>query len=303
MDQKNNGGIRNPKSETRNRICFLSTDSLEGYVSDDELAIPALHDFGWTVETVSWRDQKIDWNDFEAVIIRTPWDYQRAPEEFLRVLERIERSSARLANPLETVQWNLSKTYLRELEEKGAPIVPTVWGNFPIDERVFDRWLEDFGAEEIIVKPTISATAEDTYRLRDFWPELTEIFRDRPFMVQPFMKNIVAEGEFSLFYFGGELSHAILKTPKPKDFRVQEEFGGIITAIDPEKKLLEAGDRIFNFIEPTPLYARVDLVRDASADEFLLMELELIEPALYFRMNREAPRRFAGRFNEWMNEL
>lgn len=275
-------------------------DSLAGYVSDDELAREPLRKLGWNVETISWRDKTIDWNDFESVIIRTPWDYQREPEAFLEVLREIDESRTRLENPLEIVEWNLSKLYLRELENAGINIVPTVWGDEKIDETLFQSWLEHFGTDEIVIKPIVSATAEFTYRLQNFNPELTEIFSRRKYMIQPFMPNIVGEGEFSLFYFGGEYSHTILKTPKPKDFRVQEEHGGIIQAATPTEKLLDAARKVFEFIKPLPLYARIDFVRDASS-EFALMELELIEPALYFRMDEEAPERFAKVFNNWMN--
>lgn len=274
-------------------------DSLAGYVSDDELAVEPLKKLGWNVEIVSWRDKTVNWNDFEAVIIRTPWDYQREPEAFLGVLRKIENSIARLENPLKIVEWNLSKLYLRELEVAGIKIVPTVWGEEKISENLFKNWLEYFGAGELVIKPIISATAEFTYRLKDFTHELSEVFAARKYMVQPFMPNIVSEGEFSLFYFGGEYSHTILKTPKPKDFRVQEEHGGIIQAVEPSAKLLDAGGKVFEFIKPVPLYARVDFVRDADED-FALMELELIEPALYFRMEKQAPERFALGFDSWM---
>jgi len=283
------------------QCCFLSMDSLADYVSDDELAIEPLRELGWNVETVSWRDKTVDWNDFEAVVIRTPWDYQREPEAFLEVLRKIDESEARLENSLEIVEWNFSKLYLRELENNGIKIVPTLWGEGKIDETLFQSWLEHFGTDEIVVKPIVSATAEFTYRLRNFTTELTEIFPKRKYMIQPFMPNIVGEGEFSLFYFGGEYSHTILKTPKPKDFRVQEEHGGIIQPAAPTKKLLDAARKVFEFIEPLPLYARIDFVRDTGGD-FALMELELIEPALYFRMDKDAPQRFALVFNNWMNE-
>jgi glutathione synthase/RimK-type ligase-like ATP-grasp enzyme len=275
-------------------------DSLENYVSDDELAIPFLNELGWQVETISWRDSLVDWNDFECVIIRTPWDYQQSPQKFLEVLRRIDASKARLENPLEIVEWNLSKQYLRELETSGIKIVPTIWDEKTADETSFQRWLRFFNTDEIIIKPIISATAEFTYRVQNFAPELSETFANKPFMVQPFMPKIVTEGEFSLFYFGGNYSHTILKTPKPKDFRVQEEHGGIITQVLPSEKLLQTAQEIFEFIKPTPLYARVDFVRDET-DNFCLMELELIEPALYFRMDKDAPRRFARIFNDWMN--
>lgn len=276
-------------------------DDLGDYVSDDELAIPALNALGWRVDTVSWRDTVVDWNDFEAVIIRTPWDYQRDPQAFLQILENIEASSARLENSLDIVRWNLKKTYLRDLEEKGINIVPTIWHEKGINSAEFDTWVEKLDTDELIIKPVVSATAEFTYRLREFDPELVPIFCAREYMVQPFMPHIVSEGEYSLFYFGGEYSHTILKTPKSRDFRVQEEHGGIITAVEPTAKLVETAWRVLRSIPGTPLYARIDLVRDAI-DDFALMELELIEPALYFRMDKDSPGRFASAFNHLLGK-
>jgi len=274
-------------------------DSLDGYVADDEFAIAPLAQLGWEVSTVSWRDTTVDWNDFEIVVIRTPWDYQRSPDKFLVALQEIDSSSAHLENSLDVIKWNLDKRYLREIEANGLRIVPTIW-DAVYEPRSFDDWLDTFATEELIVKPTVSATAEHTYRLREFDPSLVGVFARRSFMVQPFMENIVAEGEYSLFYFGGEYSHAILKSPKAADFRVQEEHGGLITAVEPTRKLRDAGRTAFEMITPAPLYARVDLVRDAD-DEFALMELELIEPALYLRMDAEAPARFAKAINDRVN--
>jgi len=275
-------------------------DDLAGYVSDDELAIEPLQELGWKVKTISWRDETVDWNDFTAVVIRTTWDYQKSPDDFLRVLRQIEDSKARLENSLKTVEWNLSKLYLRELEDNGVKIVPTIWESETPTEINFSRWLEHFGTDEIIIKPLVGANAEFTYRLRAFSPELAEIFKSRQYMVQPFMPKIVSEGEFSLFYFGGFFSHTILKTPRQRDFRVQEEHGGIITSVTPPAKLLETAQFVLSLIKPTPLYVRLDFVR-AQADDFCLMELELIEPALYLRMNKNAPRFLAETIDKWLN--
>jgi len=274
-------------------------DDMGHYVADDDLAISPLEELGWKVETVSWRDASVDWNDFEIVVIRTPWDYQRSPDEFLSVLEKIDSSSARLENPLDVVKWNLDKRYLRDLESRGLPIVPTIWDGV-YDQRVFYRWMADLGCDELIIKPTVSATAEHTYRLGEFDPSLVETFSTRPFMVQPFLENIVTEGEYSLFYFNGEYSHTILKSPKTDDFRVQEEHGGLIIAVEPTPKLSNAGRKAFEMIKPPPLYARVDLVRD-DENEFALIELELIEPALYLRMDADAPARFAAAIDKRMS--
>jgi hypothetical protein len=276
---------------SESRCCFLSMDSLDGYVSDDDLAIGPLGELGWDVLTVSWRNPTVDWNDFDLVVIRTTWDYQHDPTAFLATLERIESSNARLENPLDVVKWNLDKRYLRWLADAGVGIVPTIWD--AIYSKVsFDGWLDDLGTDEIIVKPTVSATAEHTYRLTSFEPGLIDVFSDRPFMVQPFVPAIVTEGEYSLFYFSGLYSHTIVKKPKTADFRVQEEHGGLITAVRAEDELLAAAGKVFEMIKPVPLYARVDLVRAASGG-FALMELELIEPALYLRMDPLAPARFA----------
>lgn len=274
-------------------------DDMGHYVADDDLAIAPLADLGWHVDTVSWRDRDVDWNDFEAVIIRTPWDYQRDPEAFLKVLENIGNSSARLENSIDIVRWNLKKTYLRNLEENGVNIVPTIWIDKGIAEASLAEWLAHFETTEVIVKPQVSATAEFTYRLKEFDAELTTIFANREYMVQPFMPSIVSEGEYSLFYFAGEYSHTILKSPKERDFRVQEEHGGIITAVVPYEMLKETARKILPLIPAPTLYARIDLVRDAS-DNFALMELELIEPALYFRMDKDSPARFARAFDRLM---
>lgn len=272
-------------------ICFLSMDDLGSYVADDDLAISPLSNLGITVETVSWRQTSRAWSEFEMVVIRTPWDYQTSPAEFLAVLETIE-SQTRLENPLDIVRWNLNKRYLREMETRGTRIVPTIW-DAKYNAAEFDRWLNEFGVDEIIIKPTVSATAEHTYRLMSYDESLESVFATREFVVQPFMPNIVAEGEFSLFYFNGEYSHAINKSPKINDFRVQEEHGGIITEIEPDESLAAAGRETVATIGRDLLYARVDFVRDDDGN-FCLMELELIEPALYLRMNDRAPQRFAA---------
>lgn len=267
-------------------------DDIGSYVADDELAVVPLARLGFEVDTLSWRDETVDWNDYEAVVIRTPWDYQRAPDEFLNVLETIDGSSARLENSLDIVRWNLDKRYLIDMEQRGCRIVPTIWdAAYSVEE--FDRWLERFGVDELIIKPTVSATAEHTYRLTAYEPALESVFTNRSFMVQPFMPNIINEGEYSLFFFNGEYSHTINKSPKTADFRVQEEHGGIITEVEPDEKLRVAAQNALDKIGEPLLYARVDLVRDED-NEFALMELELIEPALYLRMSDGAPQRFAA---------
>jgi glutathione synthase/RimK-type ligase-like ATP-grasp enzyme len=272
-------------------------DDPSGFVVDDGLAVAPLADLGVAVEMVPWRADA-DWGAFDAVVVRSPWDYQDDPDAFLAALERVDASGTLLLNGLDTLCWNLRKTYLKELEAAGIPLVPTVWrdrlapGDVPA---LFDA----VRADEVVVKPTVGANADGAFRISravDRAAEVEAYYADRALMAQPFVRSVVDEGEFSVFAFGGEVSHTILKTPKPRDFRVQEEHGGLITAVAPEPALLGAAQRVFDAVDrivgERPLYARADLVR-APDGAFWLMEVELIEPALYFRMDAGAPARFA----------
>jgi len=287
------------------RCAFLTMDSLDEFEVYDDLLIKPLSQLGWSVDMVSWRDRQVDWNTFEAVIIRSPWDYQQDAQLFMQVLEEIDQSSARLENPLDLVKWNIDKTYLRELEQEGILIVPTLWGR-RLEAEQLDKAFEQLDTRELVIKPTVSANADDTFRVKQEVKlqtkrEMLRTFYDRAYMIQPFMKSIVTEGEFSLFYFGGEYSHTILKTPAKGDFRVQEEHGGILASVEPETKLLKRAQQTMARLQPQPLYARADYVRTED-DDFALMELELIEPSLYFNMDPESPRRFARIFDRWMKE-
>ncbi len=281
------------------RLAFLSMDRLDGFVQDDDLAVAPLAERGWAVETVSWRAEA-DWAAYEAVVIRTPWDYQDDPDRFLAVLAGIERETV-LENPLAVVRWNLRKTYLRDLEARGVPVVPTRWGEAGTAGAI-PAHAAALGADEVVVKPVVSANADRTHRLRTarlggaagaLAADFAADFAARAYMVQPFLPAVVTEGEFSLFYFDGAYSHAILKTPKARDFRVQEEHGGLIQSVEAEPALRAAGEAVMAHVDRL-LYARADFVRHEG--RFLLMELELIEPALYFRTDPGSAARFADAF-------
>ena len=269
-------------------------DDLPAYAGadDDLLAEPMARD-GWTVEPVPWRRRAgEDWSRFDVVVVRTTWDYQKDPEAFLATLEAIEGSGTRLLNPLELIRWNVPKSYLQELDARGIDVVPTQWGHAP-DVSTLETLIEQYG--DLVIKPVISASANDTYRLsRPGEPGMLSTiagrFTERAYMAQPFMDAIVDEGEYSLFFFGGDFSHAVLKSPKSRDFRVQEEHGGHIRACRPTPQLSETAQRVMAVLKPEPLYARIDLVREGM--RFLVMEVELIEPSLYLRCDPAAPARF-----------
>lgn len=285
-----------------NRRCaFLTLDEPGDFVIDDVYAAAPLNGLGWRVDTVSWRQSEIPWTAFDAVIIRSTWDYWNDVPAFLDTLARISRLT-RLANPLDLVHWNLAKTYLRDLQGKGVAVVPTLWPeDFHPGSLV--RFAKELQSEELVVKPVVGANGEDAYRFTpgDDAGRLREIagrFRGRACMIQPFMRGVVEEGEYSLFYFSGAFSHAILKVPAKQEFRSQEERGATIHAARPESAMLARGARALEAVVPAPLYARVDLVRNGAGD-FAVMELELIEPSLYLRMDAGAPDRFAHAIDRW----
>lgn len=290
---------------------ILTMDNLSDFECYDNLLDQPLAELGWQTELVSWRASNVNWQQFEAVIIRSPWDYQDDAQAFVSVLEKIEQSSAVLQNSLTTVTWNIDKVYLKSLADQQVNIVPTLWReNFATKE--LTSFFEHFNCQQLVIKPRISANADNTFWLHrdsaeNFEEQLLSVFANSEFMVQPFIESVINEGEFSLFYFNGTYSHAILKTPKQDDFRVQEEHGGRLQSIEPEAALLAQAKTtllaVTQEVGEMPLYARLDFVRmtdHKDSAQFGLMEAELIEPSLYFNMDDKAAQRFAKAFNERM---
>ncbi|MDX5339016.1 MAG: hypothetical protein LPK25_08315 [Cyclobacteriaceae bacterium] len=283
---------------------FLSIANTAGWFIDDDLVHPFLEELGWKVQNIPW-DQETDWDQFDLVVIRSPWDYQDHLPEFLRVLYRIDHSKTMLLNPLEVVHWNINKSYLFELGSKGVELVPTLKPSILQLSDIREAF-HTFQTEELVVKPLIGANADDTYRLKisdeQQWPMVLPPFKNKVGILQPFIPSIIQEGEFSLIFFQGKLSHTILKTVKNGDFRVQEEHGGgVIPIPNPEPALVEAAAKALAALPEQPFYARVDLVRTPQ-NTFALMELELIEPCLYFRFDPESPKLFAYLLDKYWKE-
>lgn len=282
------------------RCAFLTMQDTAGWSIDADLAFAPLAALGWECAWLPWQSLQVDWDRWDAVYVAATWDYPENPDAFLDVLDSINRSSATLVNPLELIRWNIPKTYLRELQDGGINIVPSRWyQSLAGCDLTADA--AAFGVGTLIVKPVISTNATDTFRLElpvsaSMMEKLSRTFADREFIVQPFISGIETDGEYSLFYIGGAFSHAIRKVPKRGDFRVQEEHGADIQAARPDAALVTAADEVMALLAHEPLYARCDFVRD-TAGVYQVMELELIEPSLYLRMDSDAPRRFAEAFD------
>ena len=286
----------------KSKCALLTIRDLSNFQSYDNLILKPLRNLGWECELIPWDSTSINWDDFDAVIIRSTWDYQQKEKLFFKTLQSIEASSATLYNSLDTVKWNIHKRYLLELEKENISIIPTrLYDSF--DFEIVSELFSFFNENKLVIKPCVSANADDTFILEQSKMEnlksvLEGTFSRIDFLVQPFIKNIKSEGEYSLIYFGNRLSHVLLKTPKDGDFRVQEEHGGILKTINkPESSLIDFGNKVMGTIPYQCLYSRVDVVR--GSDNYLLMEVELIEPSLYFNMDLKSPQIFAEVFNKW----
>ncbi len=226
---------------------------------------------GLEICPLAWDDPKVDWSIYAAAIIGTTWDYSDRKEEFLFTLERIE-ARTRLYNPVAQVRWNSSKTYLRELANKGVATIPTLWLDHPTPA-VFD----ELRCDDLVFKRQVTAGAIGQHRLKrgDPFPTMPD-----PMMVQPFLNSIQKEGELSFIFIDGQLSHTLLKRASDQDYRVQSLYGGYEVAAQPSAADGAAAAHVMSVLEEIPLYARVDMIRGREG-ELLLMELEIIEPFLY----------------------
>ncbi len=280
-------------------IAFLSTDDLEDYFVWDNLLIQPFSQHGVHVDVISWHATDIDWSQYDAVIVRSTWDYQEHADAFIDKLIEITKHDTVLINPLSLMQWNISKRYLQILQTQGITIIPSVFFDSVAISDIYAQFAY-FDTQEIIIKPLISANSDNTFRLdhtnlmAQAGP-VSNIFSTTPCVIQPFLDSVINEGEYSLFYFNGEYSHTIRKVPKSGDFRVQEEHGGELITVIPDELQLSAAAKVLAALPEKSLYARVDLIRNPRAqkeDIWQLMEVELIEPSLYFNMDEASPERF-----------
>lgn len=280
------------------RVAFLTTRLTPGYVTDDDLALPHLAGRGVTAELVPWREP-VDWSAFDLVVVRSTWDYQRDLDAFLATLAAIDRV-ARLENEIALQRWNVRKTYLHDLAAAGVPIVPTVSreGLLPGD---LAGLFEAVGADEVVLKPVVGSSGEDAFRVSRagaaaLEPELLAKFAGRPLLAQPFVPRVLGEGETSVVWMAGEVSHALRKVPRRGEFRSQEEHGGNVERVPLTADLAVAAkrvaDEIARRVAKPPLYGRVDFL--PGDDGWLVGELELVEPSLYLRVDPDAPARFAA---------
>lgn len=261
------------------RIALATCRRPPAHDADFDFLAPGLRRRGAEALAPAWDDERTDFAGFDLVVLSSTWDYHERPTEFRGWLRSVAAAS-RLRNRLETVEWNMDKRYLRELDAAGVPTIPTVWAE-PGEEESALAEIRDRGWQELVMKPAVDlgaarlarADAASAARVLDAYRE--------PVLVQPYLPSLVERGELSIVFTAGEASHAVRKVPAPGDFRVQPQYGGRRETLAPPAPAVEIGRAAIAATPgPEPLYARADLVLDESGG-LRLIELELIEPYLY----------------------
>lgn len=267
------------------------------FALDDDLAplVQALERAGMRTTIVAWDDPTVSWARFDAVVLRSTWDYTQRLADFLSWCERVTECT-RLLNPVDVVRWNTDKRYLRDLAQAGAPVIDSHF--IAPGDAVDTMPLLD----EFVVKPTVGAGSRGARRFTAdqrgdaLGHARTLLDAGAHVLVQPYLSAVDTAGETALLFFDGEFSHAIRKGPllRRGDDATRALFAAehITARIPSDAEMATAQGIVAAMPFATPLYARVDLL--PSPDGPRLLELELTEPSLFFAQDDGAADRFAA---------
>lgn len=277
------------------RICFVTCRTWPEISESDQLVQRALEARGATVAGCAWNGRGAGWDGFDAIVLRSNWDYHFEADAFLGWLDRLERAGARVFNPPALVRWNVTKAYLLELARSGVPTVATV----PLEDETragLEALMAARGWSRAVMKPVISASAHDTRLLSaatldEAAGALASGAMRRPVLVQPFVEEVQTRGEWSLIFIESEMTHAVLKRPAAGEFRVQPRLGGTAETLTPPEGVQRVARAALAALPVPPLYARIDGVETAAG--FQIMEVEVNEPGLFFPQAPAAAARFA----------
>ncbi len=292
-----------PVSPVTNRRRIALVTALQAASLDEDLAplADALHHAGMAAHIVPW-DSEQDWSGFDMLLLRSTWDYTSRLAQFLSWAERASKA-APLVNNLATVRWNIDKHYLGALAAAGIPVVPTTFLEPGADaSAAIGRFLTQAQCAELVIKPAIGAGSRDAQRHHRAASASAIAHAERllaagqSVLLQPYLRRVDEEGEAALIFFAGEFSHSVRKGAllQPGSGATTELFAPeTISAREAAADELAVARQALAAVPfGAPLYARVDLIRDGLGQPRLL-ELELIEPSLFFAHAPQAAARFA----------
>jgi len=285
-------------------VAIVSYFSIGAYdtdtVDEDKILSEVLAELGISHEIVIWSDPDVEWEKFTCLLIKSVWDYFDYYPEFLDWIDKMKTLKIPVWNDLETIKWNSSKEYLLEIEQRGFPVISGMILEAESKPEL-DLIREKIQSDTIVVKPLVSGGAKNTLKIKlseweNYAQKLEDLLQEEDFLVQPFIPEVAEVGEYSLLFFNGKFSHAVLKTPAKSDFRVQHYYGGTIKIIDPKPEMLESCQKLMETYAPNSLYGRVDGVEINGV--FHLMELELIEPYLFLALSDQAIPNYKAALNQ-----
>jgi glutathione synthase/RimK-type ligase-like ATP-grasp enzyme len=279
--------------------CYLNPAKTGTYIDnvllEDKLIIDALEAKGLKVHRMNWDNPDFDWTSTRYVLFRAIWDYFDRFPEFSKWLGDVSQKT-KLINPFDQIVWNMDKHYLRDLENVGINIVKTDFVEIG-DTRTLKQAISDSGWDHVILKPAVSGGARHTYKIKpgesaQHEAIFKELIAEEGMLIQPFINSIMEKGEVSFMVFGGKYSHAVLKKAKEGDFRVQDDHGGTVHPYEASAEEIEFVQSVMAKCKTVPIYGRVDVTWD-NGDKLALVELEIIEPELWFRESSESPKMLA----------
>lgn len=276
---------------------------IDNILTEDRLLTQALEQKGFSVTRTHWDNESFDWQGTDFALFRATWDYFHRFDEFHYWLKN-RSQEIRFINPVTLIQWNMDKHYLDMLRQKGINIPPTLF----LEQGTLlelKSLIKNSGWNKVILKPAIAGGARHTYLLNEITAEkFQDIFQQliskEAMLLQEFQEQVISKGEVSFMVFGGKYSHAVLKKVKAGDFRVQDDFGGSLhpyNASEEEKSFVE---RVVAQCEELPVYARVDVMWD-NQNNLCISELELIEPELWFRKDKQSASSMANAVADYIN--
>lgn len=277
-------------------IAYITYENVGKYVSttssDDEevVLLNFLKQKGLPITDEKWTDETVSWEKYSHAIIKSPWDYFDKYPAFLNWLSKLEELGIKMLNPIETIRWNSDKHYLKDIENAGLNVTPTAFCEKDSQPNL-SSYFEFFKQKELVIKPVVSGGSKNTFRFNEenvafIEKEVHQLLKEEAFMIQPFLKEIAEEGEWSFLFFNGKYSHSLIKKAKPGDFRVQHYLGGTIHPQQPNHQEIATAQTYVDQFAKNCLYARVDGV--IVNGNFCLMELELIEPFLFLFTNENS---------------
>jgi len=275
------------------RIAIITCKEVPRLIESERPLLDLFKSKGITAHIAIWDDPTIDWRIYDYLVIRSIWDYHLRPDKFIAWLDLLESNNVPTLNSIDLLRANYHKFYLEKLSKEGVPIVPTYF----IDKKskLDLSFLKSQGCSRAVIKPAVSASsfytkAFDISDIKLVEEEYKDISTVRDLLVQEFMPEVINEGELSIIFLGGEYAYTVLKTAKKGEFRVQSEYGGSARLIEPDAYIIAEAAKVLSKCIDNVLYARVDGV--IRKGQFMLMEIELIEPDLFFNLVPDARSRF-----------